>query len=93
MEIASDSAAEAVATIRTVVEGQRTYVLADLPRAVAPTGQLQITRAGLDPLVVPFNDVDAGLNRTFAAYAFSEPTPFTAQILGADGAVLATWPS
>ena len=88
-----DSEAGAAATIRTVVEGRRTYVLADLPRAVAPTGQLQITRAGLDPLLVPFNDVDAGLNRTFAAYAFSEPAPFTAQILGADGAVLATWPS
>ncbi|MEP7204395.1 MAG: hypothetical protein ABI894_17415 [Ilumatobacteraceae bacterium] len=87
------STAEAAAQINTVVEGQRTYVLADLPRAVAPTGHLQITRAGLDPVMVPFNDISAEYDRTFAAYAFSEATQFTAQILGADGAVLASWPS
>jgi hypothetical protein len=87
------STVEAAAQIHSVVDGRRTFVLADLPRAVAPPGQLQITRAGLDPVVVPFNDIGADFDRTFAAYAFSEPTPFTAQILGADGAVLASWPS
>jgi NADH:ubiquinone oxidoreductase subunit 2 (subunit N) len=46
----------------------------------------------LDPVVVPFNDIDPGVDRTFAAYAFSEPAPYTAQIVGADGAVLASWP-
>lgn len=80
-------------TISTVVENDRTYVLADLPRAVAGEAQLQITRAGLEPVVVPFVDTDPNFDRTFAAYAFSEPTPYTAQIVGSDGAVLASWPS
>ncbi|MBK5334071.1 MAG: hypothetical protein JJD93_18995 [Ilumatobacteraceae bacterium] len=87
------SSAEETATINTVVDAQRTYVLADLPRAVAATAQLQINRAGLDPVLVPFNDAQPTSDRTFAAYAFSEPTTYTAQIIGADGAVLASWPS
>ncbi|MEY2402404.1 MAG: hypothetical protein QOJ08_2515 [Ilumatobacteraceae bacterium] len=82
-----------VAKISTVVDSQRTYVLAELPRAVAPTAQLQILRDGLDPVTVPFTDTDASFDRTFAAYAFSEPTTYTVQIIGADGAVLANWPS
>ncbi|HVE18792.1 MAG TPA: hypothetical protein VNB52_06895, partial [Ilumatobacteraceae bacterium] len=81
------------AKIQTAVDGGRTYVLADLPRAVAAAGQLQINRDGLDPVVVPFNDAQPTSDRTFAAYAFSEPVNYTAQILGADGAVLASWPS
>jgi hypothetical protein len=81
------------AKINTLVDGHRTYVLADLPRAVAATAQLQINRDGLDPVVVPFNDAQPDSDRTFAAYAFSEPTTYTAQIIGADGAVLASWPS
>lgn len=84
---------DGTATINTVVEIGRTYVLADLPRTIATTAQLQVTRAGLDPVVVPFTDTDAGLDRTFAAYAFSEPAPYTAEIIGPDGAVLATWPT
>jgi hypothetical protein len=87
------SIADDNANINTVVDDRRTYVLADLPRPLGQTAQLQITRAGLDPVLVPFNDADSGADRTFAAYAFSEPTPYTAQIIGADGAVLATWPS
>ena len=85
--------ADDTAKINTLVDGQRTYVLADLPRAVAATAQLQINRAGLDPVLVPFNDAQPTSDRTFAAYAFSEPTTYTAQIIGADGAVLASWPS
>ncbi|MEP7113786.1 MAG: hypothetical protein ABI862_11000 [Ilumatobacteraceae bacterium] len=81
------------AKISTVVDSQRTYVLAVLPRNVAPTAQLQVTRDGLDPVVVPFADTDPTFDRTFAAYAFSEPTGYTAQIIGADGIVLANWPS
>jgi hypothetical protein len=81
------------AKITTLVDARRTYVLADLPRAVAATAQLQINRDGLDPVAVPFNDVQPASDRTFAAYAFSEPTPYTAQVIGADGAVLASWPS
>lgn len=80
-------------TINTVVDRQRTYVLADLPRAASATGQLQINREGFDPVIVPFNDAQPDSDRTFAAFAFSEPTTYTAQIIGADGAVLATWPS
>ena len=82
-----------VVNITTVVDGERTYVLAELPRAVAPTAQLQVVRTGLDPVLVPFNDTDASLDRTFAAYAFSEATDYTAQVIGPDGAVLATWPT
>ncbi len=54
---------------------------------------LHIIRAGLDPVVVPFKDVDPTLDRTFAAYAFSELGTYSAQVIGADGAVLASWPS
>jgi hypothetical protein len=79
--------------INTVVDSDRSYVLADLPRAVAPTAELHVTRAGLEPVVIKFNDIDPTSDRTFAAYAFSEPGPYTAQIVGADGSVLATWPS
>ncbi|MEO7369248.1 MAG: hypothetical protein ABIZ69_00190, partial [Ilumatobacteraceae bacterium] len=84
---------EATAHIDTVVQGTRTYVLAELPRAFATTAQLQISRDGFDPVVVPFNDTDPTVACTFAAYAFSEPTTYTAQIVGADGAVLAAWPT
>jgi hypothetical protein len=79
------------ARINTVVDNERTYVLADLPRDIASTAQLQITRSGSDPVAVPFNDPGADVDRTFAAYAFSEPVTYSAQIIGADGAVLATW--
>jgi hypothetical protein len=81
------------ATIHTLVDNNRTYVLAVLPRAVAATAQLTIARDGLDPVTVPFSDTDGSFDRTFSAYAFSEPTTYTAQIIGEDGAVLATWPS
>ncbi len=84
---------DGTAKINTVVENERTYVLADLPRAIATTAQLHVTRVGLEPVVVPFADTDPSLDRTFAAYAFSEPAPYTAQIIGPDGSVLATWPS
>ena len=79
--------------ISTMVDNRRTYVVADLPRAVASSAHLQITLDGLDPVTVPFSDTDASLDHTFAAYAFSEPTSYSAQIVGEDGAVLATWPS
>jgi hypothetical protein len=86
------SIADDTPKINTVVNGRRTYVLADLPKAVAAQANLQITRNGLDPVVVPFNDANPDSDRTFAAYAFSEPTTYTAQIISVDGAVLANWP-
>lgn len=81
------------AQIKTVVDGTRTYVLADLPRAIAATAELHVLRNGLDPVVVPFNDVDPQFDRIFSAYAFSEAVPYTAQVVGPDGTVLASWPS
>jgi hypothetical protein len=81
------------AQINTVVDDRRTYVLVDLPRAVAPTAELHVLHDGLDPVVVPFQDTDPSLDRTFAAYAFSEPGPYTAQVVAADGTILAAWPA
>ncbi|MEA3184518.1 MAG: hypothetical protein QOJ74_995, partial [Ilumatobacteraceae bacterium] len=81
------------AQINTYVDNTRSYVLADLPRSVAATAELHVSRAGLDAVVVPFNDIDPTLDRTFAAYAFSETGPYTAQVIGPDGTVLASWPS
>ncbi len=82
-----------IAAINTVVEDKRTYVLADLPRAVAQTAELHVLRDGLDPMVISFNIVDPILDRTFAAVAFTEPGPYTAEIVGPDGTVYARWPS
>jgi hypothetical protein len=79
-------------TIDSAVDSRRTYVLAQLPRTAAATAQLQINRTGLDPVVVAFTEADPTFDRTFAAYAFSDAGPYTAQIVGADGAVLASWP-
>ena len=57
------------------------------------TAHLQVARDGLDPISVPFADPTPDLDRTVAAYAFSEPVTFDAQIVGIDGSVLADWPS
>jgi len=88
-----ESRADDTAKIESVVDNDRTYVLADLPRSVAATATLEVARQGLDPVVVPFVDVDPSFDRTFAAYAFSDPTSYTAQIVGDDGAVLGQWPA
>jgi hypothetical protein len=81
------------ARINTVVDGTRTYVLAELPRAIASTAQLLIARADREPVAAQFIDVDPAFDQIFAAYAFSEPGPYTALIVGADGTLLASWPS
>jgi hypothetical protein len=86
------STPDATAQVNTVVDGRRTYVLADLPKAIATSANLQVTLAGVEPVLVPFTDALPALDRTFAVYAFSEPSQYTAQIVAADGAVLATWP-
>ncbi|HSB87542.1 MAG TPA: hypothetical protein VLD86_14620 [Ilumatobacteraceae bacterium] len=80
------------AQINPVVGVDRTYVLADLPRAIAAQAELHITRPGTEAVVVPFTDIDPNLDRTLAAYVFSEPGPYDAQVVGPDGAVLASWP-
>ncbi len=79
--------------INTAVDDQRTYVLVDLPRAVAPAAELHVLHQGLDPVVVPFQDTDPTLDRTFAAYAFGETGRYTVEVVAADGTVLATWPA
>jgi hypothetical protein len=79
--------------LQSFVDDKRAYVLADLPKDVAATAVLHIEPAGLPPVDAPFNDVFPEYQQAFAAYAFSEPVPFTAQIIAADSAVLATWPS
>jgi hypothetical protein len=79
--------------INTVVDEQRTYVLVDLPRAVAEGAELHVQHDGADPVVVPFRDTDPSLDRTFAADAFSEPGPYTVQVVAADGTLLASWPT
>ena len=87
-----NSTADGTARINTFADSDRTYVVANLPRSIAPTAQLLVARAGCDSVVVDFNDVDPNLDRTFAAYAFSEPVQYTAEIVAADGTVLASWP-
>ena len=82
-----------IGQINTVVDDTRTYVLADLPRAVATTAELHVLREGLDPVVIPFLDINPTLDRTFAAFAFTESGSFTAQVVAPDGTVLASWPS
>jgi hypothetical protein len=80
------------AQITTVVDDHRTYVLAEIPGSAAATAELRVVRDGLDPVLVPFVVPGLDARRAFAAYAFSEPVPLTAQILLANGAELAEWP-
>ena len=70
--------------INTIVDDGLTYVVADLPRSIATSVVLRVTRAGR-ALDVPFVEIDPTADRTFAAYGFAEPGPFTAEILDADG--------
>jgi hypothetical protein len=80
--------------IHTVVDNGVTYVLADLPRSIAPSGSLVISRAGVDiDVTVPFIDVDPNADRLFAGYAFSEPGQYSVKIVGPDGNVRAEWPT
>jgi hypothetical protein len=81
------------AQINTFVDSQRTFVLADLPRTAAgAVATLRISHDGAAPVEVPFVDTDPTLDRVFAAYAFVEDGPYSAQIVGPDGTVLVTWP-
>lgn len=79
------------AQIHTMVDSDHTYVLADLPRSISPSGFLKVDQSGYE-LVMPFGDIDPTVDRTFAAFTVSEPGPFTVEILGADGEVRAVWP-
>jgi hypothetical protein len=79
------------AQIHTMVDTNSTYVLADLPRNVSPSGFLNVVQNG-HQFVMPFVDFDPSIDRTFAAFTLPLPGPFTVQILGADGEIKAVWP-
>lgn len=87
------SAATDAAEINTVVDDERTYVLADVPRSLPTAAGLEIFRPGFDPVEVGFTDAGPQMDRIFAAYVFSEAVPYTARIVNSDGFVLASWPS
>ncbi|MGZ4739704.1 MAG: hypothetical protein ACXVLM_10835 [Ilumatobacteraceae bacterium] len=78
-------------SIETLVEHGRTYVLAKVPRSMAGA-TLHVNRNGQPPVELALRDVDAGLTDEFAAYAFAEPVPFTAQIVDATGQTVSSWP-
>ena len=78
-------------SIETLVEHGRTYVLAKVPRSMAGA-TLHVNRNGQPPVELALRDVDAGLSDEFAAYAFAEPVPFTAQVVDATGQTIASWP-
>jgi hypothetical protein len=79
------------AQIHTMVATNSTYVLADLPRNVSPSGFLNVVQNG-HQFVMPFIDFDPTVDRTFAAFTVALPGPFTVEILGADGMIKAVWP-
>jgi hypothetical protein len=85
--------ASSSAQISSQVSPDSTFVLADLPRVVSDDATLHVSVEGrAEPVVLPFNDVDAAFDRTFAAYRFDAASPFTAQIISADGTVITSWP-
>ncbi|HEY7628585.1 MAG TPA: hypothetical protein VH761_16055 [Ilumatobacteraceae bacterium] len=79
------------AQIHTFLDHDQTFVVADAPREITPTATLRVTLAGGDPVDIPFQDLGPEYDRTFAAYAFSEAGPYTAEALSADGRILASW--
>ena len=79
-------------SIETLVERDTTYVLAKVPRSMAGA-KLHINRNGLPSVELDLVDVDPTLESEFAAYAFAEPVPFTAQIVDVNGQTVVSWPS
>jgi hypothetical protein len=79
-------------SIETLVDHGRTYVLARVPRSMADA-KLHVNRNGQAPVELAFVDADASLADEFAAYAFTEPVPFTVQIIDGDGQTVTSWPT
>ncbi|HEX2782349.1 MAG TPA: hypothetical protein VHN36_02110 [Ilumatobacteraceae bacterium] len=79
-------------TIETLVDRGRTYVLARVPRSMTDA-KLEVNPTGLAPVELTFVDVGADLADVFAAYAFTEPVPFTAQIIDGSGQTVTSWPT
>ncbi|MGZ4768189.1 MAG: hypothetical protein ACXVLX_05985 [Ilumatobacteraceae bacterium] len=78
--------------IHTMVDTDHTYVLADLPRTISPSGFLKVDQDGHE-FIMPFADIDPTADRTFAAFTVAKAGPFTVAILGSDGEVRAVWPT
>jgi hypothetical protein len=79
------------AQIHTMVDTDHTFVLADMPRVISPSGFLKVDQDGHE-FMMPFVDIDPTTDRTFAAFTVAKPGPFTVAILGSDGEVRAVWP-
>jgi hypothetical protein len=79
-------------SIETFVDHGRTYVLARVPRSMADA-TLHVNRNGQAPVEVAFVDADASMADEFAAYAFTEPVPFTVQIIDGGGQAVTSWPT
>jgi hypothetical protein len=79
-------------SIETFVEHGRTYVVAKVPRSMAGAS-LHVNLNGLPSAQLFMIDADAALDAEFAAYAFTEPVPYTAQIVDANGQTVASWPT
>ncbi len=78
--------------IETLVDHGRTYVLARVPRSMTGA-RLEVNPTGLASVDLAFVDVDAGMADEFAAYAFTQPVPFTAQIIDGNGQTVTSWPT
>ena len=78
-------------SIESIVDRGKTYVLAKVPRTLG-AAKLQVNRTGLPSTQVDFVDAGNDLPAEFAAFAFTEAVPFTAQIV-VDGGTAANWPS
>jgi hypothetical protein len=77
--------------VNSLATDRQTLVFASVPRSLASSATLNILRDGLDPVAVPFVDVDPNSSWLLAAYAFSEAVPFSAEIVGPDGTMMTTW--
>jgi len=54
--------------------------------------QLHVNPTGLPSMVAPLLTIDPSLADNFTAAVFSEPVPFTAQIVDSSGATVVSWP-
>ena len=77
--------------IESVVEDGLTYVLAKVPRSMAPA-QLHVNPTGQPSAVSSLTDVDPDLSDLFTAVVFPEVVPFTARIVDGNGTTVASWP-
>jgi hypothetical protein len=77
-------------SIESFVDHDKTYVVAKVPRSLG-AAVLHVNRNGLTPVEIDFTDTGEDLPAEFAAYAFTDAVPFTAQIVSGGGTA-ASWP-